>query len=344
MNIEESKNDKKINLFEIVKVDLKSQKVQCVRADGTYPNPIRTISFERIARHLPTTNGRINTLQLYLADNVNDELKKSTKGIAFGGPRVKGYVGNIGWQPEVRGLINVDLERYPELTGLSEVEVIPADEWHQEVKEEIQQMADLTDSWNNETILSGLNELFTDQFDSSTENVTEETLERAQRQQGRRRFGQIDDNTSIIRQAIESRSLLGRFIDSLVNYNHEESIRIMNEEVTKNETKKDETKKEESIIDLSGERTKFWNETTIPDLGTPMKIEPETHVEPERRGSTSTPRMCQTSFRTIRDRRQGRTGSTSTSTVPEPVRRSERNRTKLAENAYIDGKNEINPS
>ena len=166
LNIE-SKNDKKINLFEIVKVDLKNQKVQCVRADGTYPNPIRTISFERIARHLPTTNGRINTLKMYLTDNTNEDLRKSTKGILIGGPSVKGYVGNIGWEPEVRGLINVNLEQYPDLPGLTEVEVIPADEWHQEVEEEIQHMADLTDSWNNLTILNGLDDLFTDQFDSS---------------------------------------------------------------------------------------------------------------------------------------------------------------------------------
>ena len=363
LNQTEDKNDKKINLFEIVKVDYKNQKVQCVRADGTYPNPVRTINFDRIARHLPAKQGRINMLQIYLTDNTNEDLKKSTKGIVMGGPSVKGYIGNIGWQPEIRGLIEFDLEKYPDLPGLDEAQAIPPKEWNDRVQNDIQNITNISDIWYNESILEGLSQLFTEQFDESAEIVTQETLERAQNEQRARRIEQISDNTSILKSTIGSGSVLGRFIDSLIHNDREESIRIMNEDYnrTKNdESKKEEsavdisdertrfwndttkinqTKKDESVIDLSGERTKFWNETELPDFGTPMKIEPEYHgPEPARRGSSSTPRIFQQAVRNMD--KYGRKGSTSTPTGP---RRSNR-ATTTRENAYIDGKNEINPS
>ena len=340
LNVQEDKNDKKINLFEIIKVDYKNQKVQCVRADGTFPNPIRTIQFDRIARHLPSSNGQVNLVQMYLTDNLNEELRKSTKGIPFGGPSVKGYIGNIGWQPEIRGLIDIEFDQYPNLPGLDEVEVIKPDEWNDRVQEELTNISTLTDSWNNISILDGLSQLFSDQFDSSTEMVTTETLEQAQQRQRARTINEITDETSIIRRAINEKTILGRFIDSLVIRDHEESMRILNEDFNKTEAKKNETKKEESVIDLSGERTKFWNETELKDFGTPMKIEPEIHgPEPARRGSTSTPRLFQKAVSNLGSTQR----KSSTSTPQAPTRRSTRTRS-IRPNAYVDGKNEINPS
>ena len=333
LNIDEDKNDSSINLYEITKVDFKNQLVQAVKADGRYPNPVRTIKFARIARHLPTKNGQINMVQSYLQDNCDNTLQKSTKGIIYGGPMVKGYIGNIGWEPEFRGLIEVDSEKYPELPGLNETECVI---WNETVRKEMDQFSRLTDIWNNDDIQNELTASFNDQFDSSTEIVTEEMLEQASKQyRSSRYWDRPNESTGILR------SLIGTYLDSLANEDYEESSRILNstnnwtkkEETKLEETKKEETKKEESVIDLSQERTQFWNETKIPDLGTPMKIEPENHEETppitRRRGSTSTPTTAPTRL----------FEQAVENTIGQRINRPRRAR-NINKNAYKDGKNE----
>ena len=332
LNVEESKNDPKINLFEIVKVDYKNQKVQCVRADGTYPNPIRTIQFQRIARHLPANIAGINLIEVHVRDQNNDSLAKSTKGITYGGPMTKGYVGNIGWQPEFRGLVQVDLDQYPNLPGLDSIEIVEPKEWVLGVTEAMSDITINTDIWNNITTQSELDNVFDDQFDSSTEVVTEDMLEQAIQQQRRasRPHQPPDENDGILATNDgTNQSTLGLFLESLVQGESERTKQLIADvgnrtiqlsQTNMNRTKKEEEKKEETVIDLSHERTQFWNETTLPNFGTPMKIEPETHVINEGRGSTSTPQL-------------------------RPTRESRPRRAqKVPKNAYIDGKNERNPN
>ena len=326
LNIDEDKNDTSINLYEITKVDFKNQIVQAVKADGRYPNPVRSIKFERIARHLPTKNGRINMVQQYLNDHRDENLAKSTKGIPFGGPMNKGYIGNIGWEPELRYLIEVDNNTYPDLPGLEETECI---QWTNKVKDELDQISGLTDTWNNISLQSELGNLFQDQFDSSMEIVTDETLENANRQYRAGRYWDRNEESSSI-----VRSRLGTIIDSLVAGDYDESSRLINlwNTTKKEETKAEETKKEESLVNLSNERTQFWNETQIPDFGTPMKIEPEIHVETpkvtRRKGSTSTPAAPTRLFERAIENSTG-----------QRVNRPRRAK-NVKPNAYIDGKNE----
>ena len=330
LNVDETKNDTSINLYEITKVDYKNQTVQAVKADGRYPNPVRTIKFERIARHLPTTNGKINMVQIHVADNQNEDLAKSTKGIPFGGPMTRGYVGNIGWEPEYRGLIEIDENVYPDLPGLEEVE---ATEWNETVANQMNNISNITDPWYNISLQDDLERLFSDNFDSSTEIVTQETLENAQKQSRSDRYWRVPDGNSSI---LAREEPLTEFLDSLRYEDYDRSSRIMQE--TYNRTKKEETKleqskKEESVIDLSNERTQFWNETQIPDFGTPMKIEPENHEETpkvrRRVGSTSTPSVAPT--RLFKQAIQQ-----STNNRNRPSRRAK----QIRPNAYVDGKNE----